>query len=40
MGAPLYMLALAAALGEGAATLRAHILLRRSLASPTLECPT
>ena len=40
LSAPLYVLALAAALGEGAATLRAHLLLRRSLACPTLECPT
>lgn len=37
IGAPLYILALTAALGEGAATLRAHTLLRRSLASPSLE---
>lgn len=40
LGAPLYTLALAAACGEAAATFRAHLLLRRSLASPTLECLT
>lgn len=40
LGLPLYMLALAAACGEAAATLRAHVLLRRSLVPLSLECLT